>query len=125
MNHPCRTKKIQLWASGISGHNCKIEYIAGPENTCADLLSRSPSNDETKDIAVGPEINDNTYEINMLNSNQFNGKEYVDCNYEGNEEIIKPKLELPELDMVQEQNKDSKLLEIKTIIKHGEPSKVK
>ena len=81
-------KKIQLWALGISGYNCKIQYIADPENTCADLLSRSPSNDETMDIAVGPEINDNTYEINMLNSNQFIGKEYTDWNYEGNEEII-------------------------------------
>ena len=46
LESPMQNKKIQLWALGISGYNCKIEYIAGPENTCADLLSRLPS---TKD----------------------------------------------------------------------------
>ena len=35
-----QNKKIQLCALGIGGYNCNIEYIAGKENTCADLLSR-------------------------------------------------------------------------------------
>ena len=39
---PMQNKKIQLWASGLSGYNCKVEYISGPENTCAYLLSRLP-----------------------------------------------------------------------------------
>lgn len=33
-------KKIQQWALKLSGYNCKIEYLAGRDNTCADLLSR-------------------------------------------------------------------------------------
>jgi hypothetical protein len=28
----------------IAGYNCKVEYIEGRFNCCADLLSRLPSN---------------------------------------------------------------------------------
>ena len=34
-----QNKKIQFWALSIAGYNCTIEYIAGTENVCADLLS--------------------------------------------------------------------------------------
>ena len=37
-----QNEKVHLWALGISGYNCKIEYISGVQNTCADLWSRSP-----------------------------------------------------------------------------------
>ena len=39
-----QNKKIQLWALTIAGYNCKVEYIAGTSNSCADLLSRVPTN---------------------------------------------------------------------------------
>ena len=29
-------KKIQQWALKLSGYNCKIEYLVGRDNTCAD-----------------------------------------------------------------------------------------
>ena len=35
-------KKIQQWALKLSRYNCRIEYLAGRENTCADLLSWIP-----------------------------------------------------------------------------------
>ena len=76
-----QNKKMQLWALGISGYNCKIEYIAGPENTCADLLSPLPSTKDSPgqqnqtETNVEPDINRNTYEINALNSNLFNIKD--------------------------------------------------
>lgn len=38
-----KNKKIQLWALNIAGYSCQIEYIPGTENTCADLLSRTPT----------------------------------------------------------------------------------
>ena len=66
-------RKIQLWALGIAGYNCTIEYIAGKANTCADLLSRPVDayNSVTADTVIEPDINDNTLEINALNSNGF------------------------------------------------------
>ena len=64
----------------MSGYNCTIEYIAGASNTCADLLSRHPDNvkktsddqncEEVEDQTV-LNANDNLYEINVLDSNQF------------------------------------------------------
>jgi hypothetical protein len=38
-----QNEKVHLWALGILGYNRKIEYISGMQNTCADVLSRSPS----------------------------------------------------------------------------------
>ena len=63
LESPMQNKKIQLWALSISGYNCKIEYIAGPENTCADLLSRLPSEKDTQNDhsdfhnTIEPDIN--------------------------------------------------------------------
>lgn len=43
LDAPMQNKKIQKWALNLTGYNCKIEYIAGTENTVADMLSRSTS----------------------------------------------------------------------------------
>ena len=51
-------KKIQQWALRLSGYNCRIEYLAGRENTCADLLSRIPKLLERESISVIPEVDD-------------------------------------------------------------------
>ncbi|CAC5394092.1 unnamed protein product [Mytilus coruscus] len=70
-----------MWALGISGYNYKIEYISGTENTCVDLLSRAPSKNghhsETSEIEI--DINDKAFEVNTLNSNQFNPKHFASC----------------------------------------------
>ena len=49
----------------MSGYNCKIEYTAGTENTCADLLSRKPYGECTDPILEPFEldINENTFEV--------------------------------------------------------------
>ena len=39
LESPMHNKKIQLWALGISGYNCRVEYIESSSNSCADLLS--------------------------------------------------------------------------------------
>ena len=65
LESPIQNKKIQLWVLGMSGYNCKTEYIAGTENTCADLLSRKP-NGECTDPILEPfelDINDNIFEV--------------------------------------------------------------
>ena len=85
LDSPIQNKKIQLWALGISGYNCKIEYIAGETNYCADLLSRTPHRDEaneTDEENISPYINDNVYEINTINYNAFNLKTFVSCEVE-------------------------------------------
>ena len=77
-----------MWALSISGYNCSIEYIEGTTNTFADLLSRHPDKvNETqnfdeevdKDQTV-LDVNDNLFEINVLDSNQFDPKSFASCN---------------------------------------------
>ena len=36
---PIQNKKIQYWTTNLSGYNCKVEYIEGKKNVCADILS--------------------------------------------------------------------------------------
>ena len=69
-------------------YNCTIKYIAGTTNTCADLLSRHPDNvkktsddqncEEVVDQTV-LDVNDNLYEINVLDSTQFEPKSFASC----------------------------------------------
>ena len=76
LDSPMQNKKIQLWALGMAGYNCSVEYIAGTENTCADLLSRKPDTNEVEPEAdfFEPDINDNTFEVVAINSNELNPK---------------------------------------------------
>ena len=68
-----------MWAMSMSGYNCSIEYIEGTTNTCADLLSRHPdkvnetqnSDEEVNGDQSVLDVNDNLFEINVLDSNQF------------------------------------------------------
>ena len=86
LESPMQNKKIQLWALSMSGYNCTIEYITGTTNTCADLLSRHPDNvrktsddqdcEEVEDQTV-LDVNDNLYEINVLDSTQFEQKSFA------------------------------------------------
>ncbi|MCG7876478.1 MAG: DDE-type integrase/transposase/recombinase [Candidatus Thiodiazotropha taylori] len=120
-----QNKKIQLWALGISGYNCTIEYISGTENTCADLLSRKPDtigSPEEKDL-FEPEINDNTFEVGVINSNQFNPKDFAGCSIPANEGREVPDSDFKELDMALEQGKDQGIVELKTQLEQGEPNK--
>jgi hypothetical protein len=69
-----RNTKIQLWALGIAEYDCNIEYIAGKENMCADLLSRpQPQPEETNDPHtdgnnIEPDKSNSAYEISTINS---------------------------------------------------------
>ena len=79
LESPIQNKKIQLWALGMAGYNCTIEYISGTENTCADLLSRKP---DTKDIETEAEpfeldINDNAFEVGAIDPNEFYPKHFA------------------------------------------------
>ena len=56
-------KKSQQWALKLSGYNCKIEYLAGRENTCADLLLRIPKQSEAESIELEPEVDNKAYQV--------------------------------------------------------------
>ena len=91
LESPMQNKNIQLWAQSMSGYNCSIEYIAGTTNTCADLLSRHPDNVkktfdahlheevETQDNKTVLDVNENLYEVSVIDSNQFDPKSFASC----------------------------------------------
>ena len=64
-------KKIQQWALKLSGYNCKIEYLAGRDNTYADLLSRILKQLETESIKLEPGMDDKAFQINVINSHRL------------------------------------------------------
>ena len=131
LNSPMQNKKIQLWALTMSGYNCSIEYIPGPTNTCADLLSRHPGNVKVGDGHDNSssreelDVNDNLYEINVLDSTQFDPRDYASCNLPVVDNLEKPSgIELSDdkgkLDMVSEQ---SSIVEIRKLITSGQGNK--
>ena len=87
-----------MWALSMSGYNCTIEYIAGTTNMCADLLSSHPDNvqktsdiqnsEETEDQTV-LDVNDNLYEVNVIDSNQFYPESFASCELPTNDSLEK------------------------------------
>ena len=69
------------------------------------------------------DVNDNTFEVNVINSNQIEPKEFASCDIPFEDSLVKLLECLPGFDMVSEQGKDDELLELKTILVHGEPIK--
>lgn len=110
LDAPMKNKKIELWALSIAGYNCQIEYIPGTENTCADLLFRTPLDVGSKTSeADEPDAHDNSLEINFINSNAINPRDYTNL-YIGEPDIpYKPNIELTEdgeVNIADEQAKD-------------------
>ena len=54
-------KKIQQWVLKLSGYNCKIEYLAGKDNTCGDLLMRILKQLETESIKLKPGVDNKAF----------------------------------------------------------------
>ena len=106
----------------IAGYNCKIEYLAGMDNSVADLLSRVPNltTNQTESLN-NPDISRKTYEISVLNSNRFSLKEFARCRPELNDMVKKPTMNST-LNMVEEQEKGlgtrTSLLKIKDSLKN-------
>ena len=67
-------KKIQQWALKLSGYNCRIEYLVGKDNTCADLLSRIPEQLEAESIHLEPGVDDRAYQVNVLNAHTLENR---------------------------------------------------
>lgn len=120
LSSPIQNRKIALWALGISGYNCTIEYITGQTNYCADLLSRIPhTENQENEREFVPDVSENTFEINTFNSNRFVPKHFASCEVDERDIPNKEKLQLPGYNMEEEQEKDAEIVKIKHQIQSG------
>ena len=65
--------------------SCKIEYIEGKKNVCADMLSHlshRPSDSKDDNEFHGPDITDNTFEVSMINSSNINPKTFAQYDHQ-------------------------------------------
>ena len=105
-----QNRKIQLWALSITGYNCKIQYVKGTRNVCADLLSRSKGTLSTiQDKEV--DIDDRAYEVSAINSNRLEPRRFAKLN-EGSRADDFEMPTLANFDMVREQD-DKEIRELK------------
>jgi transposase InsO family protein len=122
-------KKVQRWALSIAGYDCKIEYIMGKENHCADLLSRMPrgpeeEQEEVEDSGDEPDIDDRTFEIGTINSNKFDPKTFASCRIELPDEISKADITLTgDFDMKHEQEGDENIVKLKNRLRKDTATK--
>ena len=139
LESPMQNKKIQLWALSMAGFNCSIEYIAGTTNTCADLLSRHPDNVKQNSVVQSDsqmqvevedqgilDVNDNLYEIDVIDSNEFDPSTFARCDLQYDESLEKCDcldFQKGGLDMKVEQIKDDNISSIRSMILSGEESK--
>ena len=124
LESPMQNKRIQMWALSIAGYNCKIEYIKGTDNTCADLLSRVPKEEgEAEPEHVEPDIDDRAYQVNVLDSGTFNPRAHASCKVEEVDMPSKEDLSIPEIDMIKEQAADPEIVEIMNQLKAGNAGK--
>ena len=128
LESPMQNRKIQLWALSMAGYNCKIEYIEGTTNTCADLLSRHPDNvgleKERNENEVVLDVSDNSYQINVLDSSNFDPKAYASCQLPEKDSLEKVETsEFKDFDMYVEQSKDDDLTTLRSKIESGDSTK--
>ena len=81
LQSPIKNKKIAMWALGISGYNCSIQYLPGKDNVLADLLSRVPEGSgkqSPSEAEVDPnDISENAFRVQAINSNRFDPKQFA------------------------------------------------
>ena len=121
-------KKLQLWALGIAGYNCKVEYMAGTANSCADLLSRIPTksdeNNHVQETDDDVDFDDKAYEVGTLNSTLFDSKRYASCHLDEDNDLVKPDIDLPgEFSMEDEQAEDETIASLKKRLQSGTATK--
>ena len=145
LTSPMQNRKIQMWALSIAGYNCRIEYIQGKRNCCADFLSRLPGHDlptpedDKESVELDePDIAENTLEVardlevNVINTNRLNPREYTDCRailQKRNQRLVadeecQERIDLTNhLDMKEEQEKDAAIRKLKRQLTKGTASR--
>jgi len=113
LESPMHNQKIQRYSLNLSCYDCVIEYLPGKLNACADLLSRIPPEAIPQDPDyVENEISDKFYQVNTLNSNRFNPRDFASCHVDTDQDLTKPEIDF-DCDMSIEQKKDDALMEVK------------
>ena len=125
LKSPMNNKKIQLWALSIAGYNASIRYVPGATNTIADALSRINHQDTPDSGAetelLNPDISDKTYQINMLNSKDFDGPSFMTSSIPAKDLELPDKQDdlFPQADMVSEQLKCKDIVQLKSRLNKG------
>jgi len=124
LGSPMKNKKIQMWALNLSSYNCTIDYIPGPQNVLADLLSRMPEDPEKEKTSTTKEeevndLNDNTLEVNAINSNRFDPKKFA--SYRPPAEAVEKtqEISIARFDLKKEQEDDPELKSIRDRVREG------
>ena len=68
------------------------------------------------------DINDNTFEVEVINSNEIDPKDFAGCIVPEFEQMEVPMCDVPGLDMIVEQAKDKDITDLKTTLEQGNPS---
>ena len=82
-------------------------------------MSRHPDNVRLEKVRdehnVSLDINDNSYQVNVLDSTNFDPKAYASCELPQEDSLQKPeKLDLKDFDMYTEQSKDDDLMTLRS-----------
>ena len=127
-----KNKKVARWALNIMQYNTSIEYLPGGKNVIADMLSRLPDPDSNDNLEVDeqtdedeiPDISDKTFEINAINSNNFDPSRYARLadKVEQRQKTLAD-YQLNNFNLEQEQNKDQVIVDIKTRLRRGQDDK--
>lgn len=123
LSSPMQNKKVQLWALDISSYNCKIEYIEGKKNTCGDFLSRLPGHENWETEEICPDIDPRSFEINVINSNKLDPKDFPNTDPPPEKQNDPQKLIPTGLNMSQEQAKDKEIIKVITQLRDKTASK--
>ena len=117
LSSPMQNRKIQQWALCIAGYEVKIEWLAGKRNIVADMLSRidcgEPESDCDNNCSV--DICDKTFCVETVHSNMIQPCQFVSNPTDEHAKVnmTQPELEIPNVNMVDEQAKDEQLQSIK------------
>lgn len=89
------------------------------------MLSRTPDDGRTRPGEDGTDlvdINDNALEVNVINSNRFNPREFASFRLTEKEDGNEEREKLPEFNIVEEQNRDPVLVETRDQLETGKAS---
>lgn len=131
LDSPMQNRQVKNWSLMISAYNCEIKHLPGRQNIIADFLSRIKTVDNHQSsIEDYQEISDNTFrvdnikrEINVIDTTSLNVKHIADKQYDPQQNQREMPSETTELNMIQEQDKDPQIVDLKTRIQQSKLTK--
>lgn len=81
-------KKSQQWALTLSNYQCKIEYLAGKDNICTDLLFRILEKLESESVRLESGVNDRVYQVKVIISHTLSKRPVWEAE-DGEAEVIR------------------------------------